>query len=207
MILAAGIARPATATSYATLNPSDAVSGAIFVWSNLIAQMATTAGAVRATKALGGLKYYWETWTLEDVSLITDYGYAGIANGSFTLTSASLGADTNGVGIKSDLGAIKLNGSTLATIGGFSASGNVCQIAVDGTAKRLWARINGTGNWNNDASADPATGANGLDISSISGSLYPTLWAAAQAQYDYAVNLGALSFRFTAPTGFVGVPG
>ena len=199
------VGRPGAGASYATLNPSDAVTGAAFAWSNLMYDAVTTNGSARATKPLLGGKYYWETWTLTDDSLIGNFGYAGFANLSYVLT-ALLGATTNSVGIISQTGAITLNAATLATIGEFKDSGDVCQIAVNDGTKRLWARVNGAGNWNNDAGADPAAGTNGLDVSSVTGSIYPACYAAVGG-YDAAVNMGALSFRFTAPTGFVGVPG
>lgn len=196
---------PPSSASYATMNPLDAVSGAVFMWGNLIVDAVTTSGIVRSTKSLGSGRYYWEQLTLTDVSLISDYGYSGLCNKLLSLTT-TLGTTVNGLGIFTQTGAITLNGSTLATIGASKLGGDVCQIAVDTGALRLWARINGTGNWNNDASANPATGVNGLDISSIPGALYPCVWVASDTKYDYGLNLGALSFKYAVPNGFGGVP-
>ena len=52
-------------------------------------------------------------------------------------------------------------------------TGDVLQLAVDMTARRLWLRRNGSGLWNNAAGADPATGSGGIDIAALPATLYP----------------------------------
>lgn len=74
--------------------------------------------------------------------------------------------------------------------------GDVLTIAVDFTAHKLWVRVN-SGNWNNDASADPATGANGIDISTLAGSS----WRGA-AMVLYISGAGGTIGSGALPSGF-----
>jgi hypothetical protein len=74
------------------------------------------------------------------------------------------------------------------------------RVAVDPAAGLLWV-ADGTGNWNNNGSADPATGTGGVDISSLG----TDLWAAFGNPYPY--NSGTVCFSekmwwHAAPSGF-----
>ncbi|MBB4860385.1 lysophospholipase L1-like esterase [Novosphingobium chloroacetimidivorans] len=58
-----------------------------------------------------------------------------------------------------------LHGSSTAIINaGTSTTGDVIGVAFDATAKRVWFRKNG-GQWNGSATANPSTGAEGVDFS------------------------------------------
>lgn len=74
--------------------------------------------------------------------------------------------------------------------------GDLLTMAFDFTAMRLWVRVN-TGNWNNDASADPVTGTNGIDISTLAG----TSWRAAIGAEFISGAGGTLSYA-SLPSGF-----
>jgi hypothetical protein len=58
--------------------------------------------------------------------------------------------------------------------GGLQTWGNndIIDIVVDNNTNDLWVRVNG-GNWNNNPSANPATGSNGIET--IGGPFYPVL--------------------------------
>jgi hypothetical protein len=71
----------------------------------------------------------------------------------------------------------------------------------DSGAERIWFRKNNN-LWNNDASADPATGTNGLDISAQPNVNF-ALWTFATSS-GRAVTLGteAAEFTYAGPSGF-----
>lgn len=87
-------------------------------------------------------------------------------------------------------------------MGGSFAEGDVVQVALDVDARRLWMRRNGTGDWNNDAGADPAGGVGGLDISGMSGTLYAYAGLQNGASAEVALFGQSGSYRHAAPVGF-----
>lgn len=78
-------------------------------------------------------------------------------------------------------------------------------LAVDFTNMRAWIRtiISGTpGDWNNSATADPATNTEGIDISSlVSGTYYPGVCSRSSGD-GWTVNFGATAYQASAPSGF-----
>ena len=95
---------------------------------------------------------------------------------------------------------------TVATVQGW-VSGNTLCCAVDLDARLIWFRTNG-GNWNNSGTADPATGAGGIDLNrayqriSAPIKLYPAANANSTSSDISTVNLIG-SFAETVPAGFV----
>lgn len=75
----------------------------------------------------------------------------------------------------------------------------VIDVAVDRANDYIWFRVNG-GNWNNDISADPGTTTGGLDISFLTGDVYPAYTPA----YDTTHQVG--SQMSTNPTSLFQVP-
>jgi hypothetical protein len=89
----------------------------------------------------------------------------GLADASaFTSAGHYPGIDTHSVGWF-QTGGVLINGTTVTTIQAV-ASGVQLDVAADLDAKRVWFRTN-AGNWNNSSSANPATGAGGIDISGL----------------------------------------
>ena len=84
-------------------------------------------------------------------------------------------------------------------------SGDVIQFAIDADARTIWVRKNGAGAWNLDATADPATGTGGVDISGIGvGPLYA--FAAVYAQPGQVTSrFAAAQLGFAPPAGFSAV--
>jgi hypothetical protein len=85
----------------------------------------------------------------------------------------------------------------------FSGGGEV-MVATDFDAKLVWFRV-GSGNWNNNASANPATGVGGVSISGIAIPVVPAFALGASlatAQDIMAVNFGQFAFANAAPAGF-----
>ncbi|CUI51511.1 SGNH/GDSL hydrolase family protein [Cognatishimia activa] len=131
----------------------------------------------------------------------------------------ALGADVLGVGIGTDAvtalsgGSFGVercfwSGSVVFFSGGNRGmgvsldQGDVVQVAVDVDLDLIWMRVNGTGAWNNDVSADPVMGTGGLSISGLAGDLYS--YAGLNAVSGAAVTLnGSLAqMAYVVPTGF-----
>jgi hypothetical protein len=95
----------------------------------------------------------------------TTMNYSGNPYGGFP------GNDNQSMGYGSD-GTIWYNGGVYE--GGLQEWGNndIIDIVVDNNTNGLWVRVNG-GNWNNNPSANPATGSNGIET--IGGPFYPVL--------------------------------
>ena len=95
----------------------------------------------------------------------TTMNYSGNPYGGFP------GNDNQSMGYGSD-GTIWYNGGVYQ--GGLQTWGNndIIDIVVDNNTNGLWVRVNG-GNWNNNPSANPATGSNGIET--IGGPFYPVL--------------------------------
>jgi len=77
--------------------------------------------------------------------------------------------------------------------------GDVVGVAVDVTDALIWFRDAG-GNWSNNGSANPATGAGGLSIAAVT----PNVYAVAQltdALDEITANFAG-PFTYTAPSGF-----
>jgi len=150
-------------------------------------------------------KYYFES-TL---------GY--LADGNFGLTtstfagSALVGSIANSAGLAGNR--IRLNGTTpvifdSATYGTWDNSGTIGACAVDLSAKRIWFKY-GNAPWNNNVTNNPATNVGGIDISSLSSSLYITgvLDNFYETQQDAILTINAgYSFYYTPPDGFIGWP-
>jgi len=142
---------------------NNADKAASLALSNSDKTVTTTAasGGVRSTTAypLGTAgKYYAE---LVLTSAITSDPYVGLK-----LKAGLLGGTTSAIYITPFSGTIALAGTSTGVALGALATGDIICIAIDMGAERVWFRKN-SGNWNNDASANPATGTNGIDISSL----------------------------------------
>jgi hypothetical protein len=129
----------------------------------------------------------------------TTMNYSGSPYGGFP------GTDNQSMGYGSG-GDIWYNGGVYQ--GGLQTWGNndIIDIVIDNTTSDLWVRVNG-GNWNNNPSANPATGSNGIET--IGGPFYPVLCPAyegtmiVQNSPTYSVPSGYNFLgNFTASVGF-----
>lgn len=186
--------------SNTTWNPSDKSASTTLSNANLTASTSASAGA----RAIGGWttgKYYWEiTYTTVNTNSLTTG--VGLATGDLAFGSATgfcwLGRSTGGININA-----AASGSSL---GAAVAQGSVVGVAVDFGAKLIWFRIAPAGNWNGSGTANPATGAGGVDISAIStGPLYAFMSGAASDVIT--ANFGSSAFTGTVPSTFTsGLP-
>jgi hypothetical protein len=194
----------AAALPTTTWSPTDK-SAAITLSSGNLTATSTGTGlsAVRATSAMASAKYYWEV-TVGAVNGSSLQPSIGIANASMALNNY-VGSDTNSVAIVTS-GGVLLNAASLGAIGAFTA-GDVMDVAVDTTAKKIWFRKNG-GNWNNDviANQNPALGVGGMSFSSITGPYFPATSGQNSPNSAVTVNFGATAFASTPPAGFGTMP-
>jgi hypothetical protein len=149
--------------------------------------------AVRALASASSGKKYWEiiVGTLSS-------GAAGIANSSAALDSYIGDANSVGWGSNGDVSTGGSGGNTWATWD----DGDVLCLACDLDNNRIWGRV-GAGNWNDNASADPATNTLGLSISSISGPFFPAIsMRPTSGSNDMTANFGASAYAQTPPSGF-----
>jgi len=159
------------------------------------------AGARSTTTHLNGTagKYYAEM-LMGSVPL----NRAGIHNKTLSLTFST------GHFYVFDDGFVYVNGSPVGINLGARSSGDVLCIAWDAGAERVWFRHN-SGNWNNNASANPATGANGVDVSFAAAaehalySLFTANGASGTirtelAEYTQAIPLGFTSWMGETPS-------
>lgn len=182
-----------------TWNPAD-LSNITLTGSNLVATGNATPCGVRGKDAQTSGKYYWEyTYTtIQTNSLAT-----GIA-----LSTANLGTPTTGTALVTRAtGGITINNASTGSALGAIAVGTAVGVAVDFTGQLIWFRAGASGQWNGSGTANPATGAGGLSISSIAtGSLYPLM---SGANIDkITANFGDSAFTGAVPSGFAaGWPG
>lgn len=129
------------------------------------------AGALSAASQTGGLRYFTITPTQ-----VGDLLGAGICLGSASvdnLLDLSAAGTQEGLVYFSD-GTIRAGGVLLATADAWIANTSV-QIAMDLNAPQFWVR-SGTGDWNGDPSADPATYSGGLALPALIASRPMRFW-------------------------------
>ncbi len=144
-------------------------------------------------------KWYFEVTVNQSTGLNDG---SGLLAGPGTLVN--FGSGTNSVSVKLS-GAIRSNGvDTGVTLGAIAAS-DIIQWAVDLDADLFWVRKN-AGNWNNNVSADPATGVGGLSCSSFASTcLFPVVGfggTGTLAGDNMTFNFGQNAFAHTVPSGF-----
>lgn len=197
--LASGGGTPAT-----TWNPSDQFNET-FSNANLTAANATAnVGGTRAIVGITtGQKKYWEVLIVTAGS--TPGLYPGVANTTKDLTGGLMISGTNSAGYYYDGTSVhfyvNFAGFDIAT--SFTDGDRIC-LAVDFDAKKAWGRIN-NGNWNGAAigSQNPVGAVGGLDLTPITGTLYPAFQTASGAATTVITGVfSSASWLFTNPTGF-----
>lgn len=156
---------------------------------------ATNSGA-RGLTALGSGKYYFEIRvdvpnSADAVGLITPAaGY-----GAFTCYTAIQNGNINCFGVSS------------GTLGAGFVATNLAGIAVDFTAGLLWFRgilsSGGSGNWNGNASANPATAVGGIAFTPGTAMMPGVYFGLGSGGEKYTANFGATAYTSsTPPSGF-----
>ena len=130
----------------------------------------------------------------------------GIGNVSANLGSIA-GTDTNSCGWSRFDNSFRFNNSQVAAPIGTVSAGSRLDVAVDFGLPDMWIR-GPSGLWNNNASANPATGVNGLRALSyatlntlFASALY--LMGSAFSNSQGTINTGDTAFSGAMPAGFI----
>jgi hypothetical protein len=184
-------------TAPTTWNAADKSASITLSGGDTVATGSGVVGGVRAVKGISTGKFYYE-------ATMTTWAAGGTAIG-LALAGASLTTQSGGVVcVARTSRLIQINGAGAgASLGGTGTSGDIIGIAVDLTGKLFWARLAPTGNWNNNASNNPATGVGGVNIAAIAtGAMFPWFIAGTVAGDKVTMNFGASAFSGAVPSGF-----
>ena len=136
--------------------------------------------------------------TMDRWAPTADTSSVGIANHVFD-PNQYLGSDLLSIGFWDDGVAYK-NSTGTSGFPTFQFNGAVIDVAVDRFHNLIWMRVNG-GSWNNDVTADPVAATGGVDISYISGIVYPGV-----SPWYYNGTLGEMSInptaKYSVPVGY-----
>jgi hypothetical protein len=181
-----------------TWNPSDKGGTVALSGGNLVATLPSSLNqSVRSVDRQITGKFYFEITAAGWQSTATQIG---IAN-----AGATMGA-VNPVGsciVQGSGGGITLNGVATGATLGTRASGDIIGFAVDLTNQLIWFRAAPSGNWNGNASFAPG-GTGGINITSISGGIFPVLVFGffAANTISFTLNSGDTAFSGAVPSGF-----
>jgi len=195
-----------------TLDPSNKASGITLSGGNLTAtQVSNDHGAVYSTNSVSSGKVYFEA-TFEVLNSTSSSTGVGVATS--TAPTSDPPGNMNGSGSNDSTSVACVNGSGVffnnASLGQWTSSAFdtvvTIGIAVDITNKLIWGKnLTAAGNWNNNGSANPATGANGISISGLASSS-PLLAVAGFGEFgsncEITMNFGASGFSGSVPSGF-----
>jgi hypothetical protein len=157
----------------------------------------TTSGIRAVDKQIAG-KFYWECTTTTWAGTSDSVGLAPITWARGTTMTGSVPGLT---GLTRG-GQIYVDGAAIVSGFGTIANGSVICIAFDADARLVWYRVGSAGNWNNSASANPATGAGGVQTYLGRGiPAYPALGLTISGSAVTA-NFGDTAFVGAVPSGF-----
>jgi hypothetical protein len=160
------------------------------------AAWAGTAAAVGGTdtKAQGSGKFYFEVAMGTVPGFNVRVGVIQLASGlvSNAWASGALGL------LISQAGDSYGSDGVLGSATPFGDGDTVC-FAVDLTANKFWTCINGSGFWNTNGAADPATGVGGYQHGASTGAPF-VLYGSADGTGAASIVTG--SFKYTPPSGF-----
>jgi hypothetical protein len=154
-----------------TWNPADKSASITLSNGNLTATQAG-GGISRSVRANAGhtTGKYVASATADVVVGVGLY-IIGLANSSQALDNSAIGNTANGFAWYDDGTVYYNNSNTGFAVPTFNDADTIT-LAWDLTARRFWCRVNG-GNWNNNASADPATNTGGHAINAgLTGTLF-----------------------------------
>lgn len=187
-----------TGTVASSWNPADAGTAITLSNSNTTATTNTTLETgVRSIVSNSSGKLYAE---FTSTSAMASFWGVGIASSTWNFTSSTIGSGTSSVSWSTG-GTVFFNNASIGTAQGATASGSVISMAVDLGADLIWFRVNG-GNWNNNGSANPATGVGGFSIAGFSGGAGFTAFGDLGTTGEGVTRAGNAPFVEAVPAGF-----
>lgn len=179
-----------------TLNPADTSVNITLSNGNLTGTWNGSAGSVRSTTSKSTGKLYFEA-THNVVKVVAG---VGLVNAAYAITGFTNTANT--IYARFEAVTIQGNGTNLGSSNNFPAAGQVASFAVDLAGALFWTRVQG-GNWNNNATNNPATGVGGISFSYLTGPFFAFAGAAAGTTGEQStLNFGGSAFSFAVPAGF-----
>jgi hypothetical protein len=185
---------------FVTWNPFDKGSGVTLAATNLMATFTEpfgTKNAVRSTISHSTGKFYAE-FTATTVVVSESVGI-GDANFNIDSSPGYIGGSNFSLGYDAGGNVFQNNGTVVATYSTYT-SGDVVGMAVDIGGQLIWWRVN-AGNWNNNGAADPATGANGLSTSALTGPFFAAS-SGNGGNNVFTANFGASAYAHIPPSGY-----
>lgn len=184
------------AAATTTWNPSDKNAGYSLSGGNLVATVSGAGGSFISLRAIAGIsgsskKHFEYTITTTGLQL------GGLGNVSADLNNLA-GNDGNSIGYIYN-GSVQVGGPGVASLLSYTV-GDTVSVEIDRGANLIWFAKN-TGDWNNDPSANPAAGTLGIDISVVTGTLYPMGTSFSNGSVLTA-NFGATAYTKAASSGF-----
>jgi hypothetical protein len=145
-------------------------------------------------------KYYWEVIC----NVIGGSGSSGIGVANTSAAVNFISSGYAGACALQKLGSVILNNSASVTGVGALSNGSIVCVALALDNRRVWFRRNAAGNWNANASYNPATNVGGIDFSVIGGSgvaIFPCYGTDGNLD-QYTANFGDSAFTGAVPSGF-----
>ncbi len=195
----AGFSSPAppAAAAGTTWNPANKTANTDLSNGNLTAAHANDGVATGASAwSIAGHssgKYFWKLTVLTP----TPMGSVSFFPGFSTDGNDGRGVFNADSVAYADTGRLLQNNVDL--VGGLEtyAVGDIISFALDLTGNKVWVKKN-SGLWNNDGSADPATGTNGVTFSALSADAHASEWVASNTSDGYTADFSGSG----APSGF-----
>ena len=181
-------------------NTADKTANCVLSGGSLIATINSASyGGVRADTSAASGKIYYEVTPLAGISLNISVGWANATASLSTYTGQDKNswccffytASTN----------IWFNNGSIGTTNVAAPAGSTVRVAFDITNLLLWVAVNGN-YWNNNPSADPATGVGGLSVSTMNAGPYFPCFNSNVNGASVQANFGALNFNYAMPSGF-----
>ncbi|MFD1343070.1 putative Ig domain-containing protein [Litorisediminicola beolgyonensis] len=192
--------------------PVTGASAAVIAWESAINSPAPEDFAysdqdrtVTATAGISGARHTRGAEPLTGKVYVEIEAVSGVnAVGLSTDAVNYISGGANGTGRAYWIGTLLIwtGGSRGTGSGNLIGDGDRVQIAVDADAGLMWMRRNDTGLWNADGAADPASGTGGLDISGLSGGLYPYVQLQKLAGAEARLHASAERLAYAPPAGF-----
>lgn len=188
-----------------TWNPSDIGSAILLSNGNLTAERNSGGdgypnGGVRAGSYRAVGKRYFEV--VMNQATTSPFIAIGVSTSSWlTSSTAALGADAYSWGYSQQTGN-KRNNNSSTTYGASLTSGDVCGVAVDFSAGKIWFSKNGT--W--QASGDPVAGTNEAFANLAGTVVAPTahLYRLTAPRHIVSAHFKTSDFTYAPPTGYIG---